>query len=203
MRAERQAPEATPDPYAAIEQVRGTSPADPDTAIENVRAVGREAPEPTADPYTGIENVRAGAPAAGDPYAGIENARAEPRATEGGGGGIDVSAPSPEAAAGLAGAAVLTLAGAAVALRKRRAPRPAGRHGPQENGPGFARPIPYVLAGLCSGFIKGARRRLRKVWRCVTGRAITRAWRENSWLYSWCWPSAPWSRSRRSQTETV
>jgi hypothetical protein len=124
VRAERQAPEATPDPYAAIEQVRGASPADPDTAIENVRA-GRQAPEPTADPYTGIENVRAGAPAAGDPYAGIENARAEPRATESGGGGSTISAPSPEAAAGLAGAAVLTIAGAAFALRKRREPRPA------------------------------------------------------------------------------
>jgi hypothetical protein len=125
VRAERQAPEATPDPYAAIEQVRGASPADPDTAIENVRAVGRQAPEPAADPYTGIENVRAGAPAAGDPYAGIENVRAQPRSTEGGGGGISVSAPSPEAAAGLAGAAVLTIAGAAFALRKRREPRPA------------------------------------------------------------------------------
>jgi hypothetical protein len=125
VRAERQAPEATPDPYAAIEQVRGASPADPDTAIENVRAVGRQAPEPTADPYTGIENVRVGAPAQGDPYAGIENARAEPRATESGGGGSTISAPSPEAAAGLAGAAVLTIAGAAFALRKRREPRPA------------------------------------------------------------------------------
>jgi hypothetical protein len=118
VRAERQAPEAAPDPYAAIEQVRSASPTDPQAGIENVRAE-RQAPEAAPDSYAGIENVRSGAPAAGDPYAGIENVRAEPTADTGG-GGISISAPSPAEAAGLAGAAVLSIAGAAFAMRRRR-----------------------------------------------------------------------------------
>jgi hypothetical protein len=124
VRATREAPEAAPDSYAAIENVRAATPADPDSAIENVRA-GREAPEGASDPYTGIENVRAGGPAVPDAYAGIENVRAEPTAPDTGGGGISISAPSPAEAAGLAGAAVLTIAGAAFALRRRGEPKPA------------------------------------------------------------------------------
>ncbi|HYY32638.1 MAG TPA: hypothetical protein VE693_03525 [Gaiellaceae bacterium] len=124
VRAERQAPEAAPDPYAAIERVRGTSPADPDTAIENVRAA-RQAPEAAPDPDTAIENVRAGGSAVPDPYAGIEGVRGQSRAPETGGGGISVSAPSAGEAAGLAGAALLTIAGATFALRRRRPPAPA------------------------------------------------------------------------------
>jgi hypothetical protein len=103
VRAERQAPEAAPDSYAGIEQVRGTSPADPNSAVENVRA-GRQAVP--------------------DASAGIENVRAERGAPESGGEGITISAPSPAEAAGLAGAAALTIAGAAFALRRRREPRP-------------------------------------------------------------------------------
>jgi hypothetical protein len=124
VRAARQAPEAAPDSYAAIESVRSASPADPDSGIENVRA-DRQAPEGTPDPYAGIENVRAGGPAVADPYAGIENVRAEPTAPDAGGGGITISAPSSAEAAGLAGAAALTIAGAAFALRRRRPMRPA------------------------------------------------------------------------------
>jgi hypothetical protein len=124
VRAARQAPEAAPDSYAAIENVRSASPADPDSAIENVRA-DRQAPEAAPDAYAGIENVRAGGPAVPDPYAGIENVRAEPRAPDAGGEGITISAPSPAQAAGLAGAAALTIVGAAFALRRRRPMRPA------------------------------------------------------------------------------
>ncbi len=123
VRAERQAPEAAPDSYAAIEQVRSTSPADPDSAIENIRA-DRQAPEAAPDSYTAVENVRVGGPAVPDSYAGIENVRAGPTAPDTGGGGITISAPSPGEAA-LAGAAALSIAGAAFALRRRRPPRPA------------------------------------------------------------------------------
>jgi hypothetical protein len=123
VRAGRQAPEAAPDSYAGIEQVRGTSPADPDSAVENVRAA-RQAPQGAPDPSAAIENVRAGGPAVPDASAGIENVRAERGAPESGGGGITISAPSPGEAAGLAGAAALTIAGAAFALRRRREPRP-------------------------------------------------------------------------------
>jgi hypothetical protein len=120
VRAARQAPEAAPDSYAAIEKVRSTSPADPDSAIENIRAE-RQAPEQAPDSYTAVENVRAGGPAVPDSYAGIENVRAQPTAPDTGGGGITVPAPSP-GEAGLAGAAALTIAGAAFALRRRRRP---------------------------------------------------------------------------------
>jgi hypothetical protein len=123
VRAGRQAPEAAPDAYAGIEQIRGSSPADASTAIENVRA-GRQAPEGAPDPSTAIENVRVGGPAVPDASAGIENVRAERGAPESGGEGITISAPSPGEAAGLAGAAALTIAGAAFALRRRREPRP-------------------------------------------------------------------------------
>src|SRR6266508_3982705 len=103
VRAGRQAPEAATDAYAGIEQIRGSSPADPSTAIENVRV---------------------GGPAVPDASAGIENIRAERGAPESGGEGITISAPSPGEAAGLAGAAALTIAGAAFVLRRRREPRP-------------------------------------------------------------------------------
>jgi hypothetical protein len=123
VRAVRQAPEAAPDAYAGIEQIRGTSPADPDSAVENVRA-GRQAPEGAPDPSTAIENVRVGGPAVPDTAAGIENVRAERGAPQSGGEGITISAPSPGEAAGLAGVAALTIAGAAFVLRRRREPRP-------------------------------------------------------------------------------
>jgi hypothetical protein len=114
----------TTDSYAQIESVRaGSSATDQAAGIENVRA-GRQAPQGAPDPSAAIENVRAGGPAVPDASAGIENVRAERGAPESGGGGITISAPSPGEAAGLAGAAALTIAGAAFALRRRREPRP-------------------------------------------------------------------------------
>jgi hypothetical protein len=138
-RAGRTAPEAAPDPYAGIENVRATPDVatDPYAGIEGVRA----APPEAGDPYAGIEGVRAAPPEAGDPYAGIEgvrvapepapdaytvveNVRADrtaPEATPTGGEGFDITAPSPaEAAALAASAAALAIAGAAFAVRRRR-----------------------------------------------------------------------------------
>jgi hypothetical protein len=120
--------------------VRGTPSdvaADPAAGIENVRA-GQTAPEAVSDTAAGIENVRAGreAPAEApnppsanvlsgvpDTAAGIENVRAERTAPGvGGSGGTSISAPSPAVSAALAGGVVLTIAGAAFALRRRREP---------------------------------------------------------------------------------
>jgi hypothetical protein len=120
--------------------VRGTPSdvaADPAAGIENVRA-GQTAPEAVSDTAAGIENVRAGreAPAVApnppsanvlsgvpDTAAGIENVRAERTAPGvGGSGGTSISAPSPAVSAALAGGVVLTIAGAAFALRRRREP---------------------------------------------------------------------------------
>jgi hypothetical protein len=120
--------------------VRGTPSdvaADPAAGIENVRA-GQAAPEAVSDTAAGIENVRAGREAppvapnppsanvlsgAPDTAAGIENVRAE-RTAPGvaGSGGTSISAPSPAVSAALAGGVVLTIAGAAFALRRRREP---------------------------------------------------------------------------------
>ena len=120
--------------------VRGTPSdvaADSAAGIENVRA-GQAAPEAVSDTAAGIENVRAGreAPAVApnppsanvlsgvpDTAAGIENVRAERTAPGvGGSGGTSISAPSPAVSAALAGGVVLTIAGAAFALRRRREP---------------------------------------------------------------------------------
>jgi hypothetical protein len=120
--------------------VRGTPSdvaADPAAGIENVRA-GQTAPEVVSDTAAGIENVRAGreSPAVApnppsanvlsgvpDTAAGIENVRAERTAPGvGGSGGTSISAPSPAVSAALAGGVVLTIAGAAFALRRRREP---------------------------------------------------------------------------------
>ena len=115
------------DPAAGIENVRAgqTAPeAVSDTAagIENVRA-GREAPAAAPDPSSAIENVRSGGSAVPDTAAGIENVRAERTAPGvGGSGGTSISAPSPAVSAALAGGVVLTIAGAAFALRRRREP---------------------------------------------------------------------------------
>jgi hypothetical protein len=115
------------DPAAGIENVRAgqTAPeAVSDTAagIENVRA-GREAPTAAPDPSSAIETVRSGGSAVPDTAAGIENVRAERTAPGvGGSGGTSISAPSPAVSAALAGGVVLTIAGAAFALRRRREP---------------------------------------------------------------------------------
>jgi hypothetical protein len=124
-RAGRTAPEAVPDPYAGIEDVRGAPGAatDPYAGIEGVRA----APE-AGDPYAGIEGVRAAPEPAPDAYTVVENLRGDrtaPEATATGGEGFEITAPSPaEAAALAASAAALAIAGAAFAVRRRR-PGPA------------------------------------------------------------------------------
>jgi hypothetical protein len=101
-------PRAMPADYAA------------QAGIENVRA-GQEAPEATPDPMTPIENVRAGGAAVPDTMAGIEQVRVDRTPTEAGDGGT-ISAPSPEAGI-LIGGALLTIAAAAFALRRKGEPR--------------------------------------------------------------------------------
>ena len=96
---------------------RPSDMADPEAGIENVRA-GREAP--TVAPNPPSANVLSGVP---DTAAGIENVRPERTAPGvGGSGGTSISAPSPAVSAALAGGVVLTIAGAAFALRRRREP---------------------------------------------------------------------------------
>jgi len=115
------------DSTAGIENVRAGQAApeavsDTAAGIENVRA-GREAPAAAPDPSSAIENVRSGGSAVPDTAAGIENVRAERTAPGvGGSGGTSISAPSPAVSAALAGGVVLTIAGAAFALRRRREP---------------------------------------------------------------------------------
>jgi hypothetical protein len=114
------------DPTAGIENVRAgqaAPEATSDTAagIENVRA-GREAPATAPDPSSAIENVRSGGSAVPDTAAGIENVRATRTGPVVGDGGTSISAPSPAVSAALAGGVVLTIAGAAFALRRRREP---------------------------------------------------------------------------------
>jgi hypothetical protein len=105
VRAGQEAPAATPGP----------------TEIENVRAA-QPAPEATSDPMSGIENVRAGGAAVPDPMTGIEQVRADRAPAESGGGGGTISAPSPEAGI-LIGGALLTIAAATFALRRKGEPR--------------------------------------------------------------------------------
>jgi hypothetical protein len=117
------------DPTAGIENVRGGQAApeaasDTAAAIENVRA-GREAPVAAPDPSSAIENVRSGGSAIPDTAAGIENVRADRTPGPVGDEGTSISAPSQAVSAALAGGVVLTIAGAAFALRRRREPEPA------------------------------------------------------------------------------
>jgi hypothetical protein len=117
------------DPTAGIENVRGGQAApeaasDTAAGIENVRA-GREAPVAAPDPSSAIENVRSGGSAIPDTAAGIENVRADRTPGPAGDEGTSISAPSTAVSAALAGGVVLTIAGAAFALRRRREPEPA------------------------------------------------------------------------------
>jgi hypothetical protein len=103
----------------AVSNIPATTQA-PDRGIENVRAA-RPAPEAAPDPSTMIENVRAGGSAVPDGTTAVENIRAQVRAPEiTGAGGI--SAP---AAGVLVGGALLTIAAAMFAARRRVEPRPA------------------------------------------------------------------------------
>jgi hypothetical protein len=98
---------------------------DPTAGIENIRA-GQEAPEVVSTPNADIETVRAGGRAIPDPGSAIENVRATRTAPEAGDtGGVAIDVPSAGVTAALAGGAVLTIAAAAFALRRRREPEPA------------------------------------------------------------------------------
>ena len=128
--SEGQMPRAMPSDYAANAGQTGVEAGMPrampsdyavQAGIENVRAA-QPAPEATPDPMSGIENVRAGGAAVPDPMAGIEQVRADRAPAESGGGGGTISAPSPEAGI-LVGGALLTIAAATFALRRKGEPR--------------------------------------------------------------------------------
>jgi hypothetical protein len=118
-----------------IEQVRGSQVREAPADIEQVRAAqpapevgplpsGHIAAAPAPDTsHDAIENVRVGAPAAPDPMSAIENVRADRTPVEVGDGGTTIAAPSTGAAVAIAGGAMLTIAAAAFALRRRREPR--------------------------------------------------------------------------------
>ena len=135
-------PRAMPSDYAASEgQMPRAMPADyaAQAGVENVRAA-QEAPEATPDAMSGIENVRAGGAAVPDPMSGIEQVRADRTPAESGGAAVpnpirgseqlpadstvvdSGSAPSPETGI-LLGGALLTIAAATFALRRKGEPR--------------------------------------------------------------------------------
>jgi hypothetical protein len=133
--AEQQMPRAMPSDYAAADDSSVTLRRDPGAmptgpgvsqaeprGIENIRA-SQPPPAEAPDPMAGIEAVRVGGTAVPDPSTGIENVRAQRTPTEVGGGGATISAPGTGAAVAIAGGAMLTIAAAAFALRRRREPR--------------------------------------------------------------------------------
>jgi hypothetical protein len=114
MRAgEQQMPRAMPSDYAASSADRG---------IENVRA-SQPPPAEAPDATSAIESVRVGGSAVPDPSSGIEAVRAERGPVSTGDGGTVIAAPSTGAAVAIAGGAMLTIAAAAFALRRKREPR--------------------------------------------------------------------------------
>lgn len=131
---EQQMPRAMPSDYAAADDSSATLRRDPGAmptgpavsqaeprGIENIRA-SQPPPAEAPDPTAGIEAVRVGGTAVPDPSTGIENVRAQRGPAEVGGGGATISAPSTGAAVAIAGGAMLTIAAAAFALRRRREP---------------------------------------------------------------------------------
>jgi hypothetical protein len=131
---EEQMPRAMPSDYAAADDSSATLRRDPGAmptgsgvsqaeprGIENIRA-SQPPPAEAPDPAAGIEAVRVGGTAVPDPSTGIENVRAQRGPAEVGGGGATISAPSTGAAVAIAGGAMLTIAAAAFALRRRREP---------------------------------------------------------------------------------
>jgi hypothetical protein len=135
--AEQQMPRAMPSDYAAAAAADDSVQLRRDPgAVSNIPAtnepaapggISERATEPAVvptDASSAIENVRLGIPAEPDPSSVIENVRVAP-ATEAGDGGTTISAPSVGAAVAIAGGAMLTIAAAAFALRRRREPRPA------------------------------------------------------------------------------
>jgi len=134
VRAAQPAPEAV-SPYATghmpsvdvsdvtppeIEQVRAAQPAPEAGPLPSGHIAATPAPDTSHD---AIENVRVGAPATPDPNSAIENVRADRTPVEVGDGGTTIAAPSTGAAVAIAGGAMLTIAAAAFALRRRREPR--------------------------------------------------------------------------------
>lgn len=113
---EQQMPRAMPSDYAAADDAQ----AEP-RGIENIRA-SQPPPAEAPDAMAGIEAVRVGGTAVPDPSTGIENVRAQRGPAEVGDGGATISAPSTGAAVAIAGGAMLTIAAAAFALRRRREP---------------------------------------------------------------------------------
>jgi hypothetical protein len=103
-----------------IEQVRAAQPAPEVGPLPSGHIAATPAPDTSHD---AIENVRAGAPATPDPMSAIENVRADRTPVEVGDGGTTIAAPSAGAAVAIAGGAMLTIAAAAFALRRRREPR--------------------------------------------------------------------------------
>ena len=131
---EEQMPRAMPSDYAAADDSSATLRRDPGAmptgsgvtqaeprGIENIRA-SQPPPAEAPDPTAGIEAVRVGGTAVPDPSTGIENVRVQRGPAEVGGGGATISAPSTGAAVAIAGGAMLTIAAAAFALRRRREP---------------------------------------------------------------------------------
>ncbi len=132
--SEGQMPRAMPSDYAAADDSSATLRRDPGAmptgpgvsqaeprGIENIRA-SQPPPAEAPDPAAGIEAVRVGGTAVPDPSTGIENVRAQRGPAEVGGGGATISAPSTGAAVAIAGGAMLTIAAAAFALRRKREP---------------------------------------------------------------------------------
>jgi hypothetical protein len=132
--AEQQMPRAMPSDYAAADDSSVTLRRDPGAmptgpgvsqaeprGIENIRA-SQPPPAEAPDPMAGIEAVRVGGTAVPDPSTGIENVRAQRGPAEVGGGGATISAPGAGAAVAIAGGAMLTIAAAAFALRRKREP---------------------------------------------------------------------------------
>ena len=135
--AEQQMPRAMPSDYAAADDSSVTLRRDPGAmptgtgvsqaeprGIENIRAA-QPPPAEAPDPMAGIESVRVGGSAVPDATSGIENVRAERAPAAVPDDGTSISAPSTGAAVAIAGGAMLTIAAAAFALRRKREPRPA------------------------------------------------------------------------------
>jgi len=129
-------PRAMPSDYAALQgdesatlrrdpgaMPTGAAISEPtERGIENVRA-SQPPPVEAPDATSGIESVRVGGTAVPDPSSGIEAVRAERAPADvGDGGGTAIAAPSTGAAVAIAGGAMLTIAAAAFALRRKREP---------------------------------------------------------------------------------
>ena len=132
--SEQQMPRAMPSDYAASDDSGATLRRDPgavptgaattqavERGIENVRA--SQPASAATDPTSGIEAVRVGGTAVPDPSTGIETVRADRAPAQVGDDGTTIAAPSTGAAVAIAGGALLMIAAAAFAVRRKREPR--------------------------------------------------------------------------------